>query len=266
MTQQQTLGSIPLLTLAALMLSAALLLWLSNANQAVFLQWNHAGSVLPDWLWANLTLVADTLFAVAMLLIAACYRPLLLTQSLVLLILGAAFVHLFKNALDVARPAAVLSHDSFTIIGAALKGHSFPSGHAFTALSCAGLLWLNNKRLSVGLLILLLGLAAALSRTMVGAHWPLDILVGGAFGLLFACASAWLVNRTFWLQAHGWKLFSALLLTLASGYLAFHEDGYPFTDPLAIAASLVAVNTALVRIWIPLTRLLMQELAPQKNE
>ena len=259
MTQQQTLGSPPLLTLAALMLSSALLLWLSNANQTLFLQWNHAGGMLPDWLWANLTLVADTLFAVAVLLIAACYRPLLLTQSLVLLILGAVFVHFFKNTLDVARPAAVLSHDSFTIIGAVLKGHSFPSGHSFTALSCAGLLWLNNKRLSAGLLILLLGLAAALSRAMVGAHWPLDILVGGAFGLLFACLSVALVNRFQWLQAHGWKLLSALLLTLASGYLAFHEDGYPFTDPLAIAASLVAVITALVKIWLPFARLLRQQ-------
>ncbi|MCT7359905.1 phosphatase PAP2 family protein [Thalassolituus pacificus] len=260
MTPRHTLGPTPLLALAALMLSSALLLWLSNANQALFLQLNHAGHLLPDWLWANLTLVADTLFAVAVLLIAACYRPLLLTQSLVLLLLGAAFVHFFKNTLDVARPAAVLSHDSFTIIGAVLKGHSFPSGHSFTALGCAGLLWLNSKRLSSGLLTVLLGLSAALSRAMVGAHWPLDILVGGAFGLLFACASVWLVNRVHWLQAHGWKLFSALLLTLAAGYLAIHEDGYPFTDPLAIVASIGAVATALARFWIPFLRLLRQEL------
>ncbi|MCD8521049.1 MAG: phosphatase PAP2 family protein [Saccharospirillaceae bacterium] len=265
MTQQSTLGSPALLTLAALMLGAALLLWLSNANQAVFLLWNHAGSALPDWLWTNLTLVADTLFAIAVLLIAASYRPLLLTQSLVLLILGAAFVHFFKNTLDVARPAAVLSHDSFTIIGAVLKGHSFPSGHSFTALACAGLLWLNSKHLGVGLLILISGLSAALSRAMVGAHWPLDILVGGAFGLLFACVSVWLVNHLYWLQAHGWKLFSALLLTLAAGYLAFHEDGYPFTDPLAIMASVMAVMTALIKIWIPFLRLLAQELANRHN-
>lgn len=246
----------PLLSVAALLLILALIVWLSGANQVLFYAVNHAGHALPDWLWSNLTLMADTLFAVAVLLIAASLKPAMFNQSLLLLLLGTLFVHGFKQGLDIARPAAVLDRDSFYIIGQVLKNHSFPSGHSFTAMSCAGLIWLNSRSTGLGVVALIIGFAAALSRAMVGAHWPLDILVGSASGLLIAALSVWLTSNVRWLQGHGQKLFIAVLLTLAAGYLSVHQDGYPYTDPLALVMSVVAVLTALLKVWLPLARLL----------
>ena len=245
----------PLLVLSALLLLCALTVWLGDSNTPLFLAINHAGHALPDALWSNLTLVADTLFAIAVLLIAGSYRPQMLNQALVLLLLGTIVVHGLKNGLDVMRPAAVLDRDNFYIIGQVLKNHSFPSGHSFTALSCAGLLFLNLKDRRVGSVILLLGFLAALSRAMVGAHWPLDILVGSAAGLLVAVLSLWLVQRFPWLRSHGLKLFTAVLLTLATASLSVHDDGYPYTDALAIIACVASLLVAVVRIWIPFVRL-----------
>ena len=247
-----------LLLLAALLLLLALVVSLSGSNQLLFLHINHAGHALPDWLWSNLTLTADTLFAIAVLLIAGSYRPVILNQALLLLILGALFVHGFKQWLDIPRPAAMLDRDSFYIIGQVLKNHSFPSGHSFTAMSCAGLIWLNTRSRSLSLFIVSIALLAALSRAMVGAHWPLDILTGGASGLLFAYLSVRLVSRFHWLSDHGLKLIAALLMTLAAAYLSIHQDGYPYTGALALTASLAALLTALYKVWIPLARLLIR--------
>ena len=241
-----------LLWLIAALSLLAVIVWLSDSNEALFYRINLAGHALPDAVWANLTLVADTLFAVAILLIVGCYYPKVLNQSLVLLILGTLVVHGFKQGLDIARPAAVLDRDSFYIIGQVLKNHSFPSGHSFTAMSCAGLIWLNIRHSGAGVAILVLGFLAALSRAMVGAHWPLDILVGSAAGLLVAWLSVALVEHWGWLQGNGQKLFTAALLTLAAAYLSIHQDGYPYTDPLAILTSVVAVVVAVVHVWAPL--------------
>lgn len=248
----------PLLLVAAVLFALALLVWLSGSNQTLFLSINAAGHYLPDALWSNLTLMADTLFAIAVLLIAGSYRPQLLNEALVLLLLGTIVVHGFKNGLNVMRPAAVLDRDSFYIIGQVLKSHSFPSGHSFTAMSCAGLLFLHSKSRSLGMILLIVAALAALSRTMVGAHWPLDILVGSAAGLLLAVLSVWLVARLSWLRSHGLKLFTALLLTLASAALCVHEDGYPDTEVLALIAGISAVTIALMKIWLPFIRLSVQ--------
>lgn len=244
--------------LATVLLAAAVTIWLSGWNQSMFLTLNHAGHVLPDALWSNLTLVADTLFAVAVLLIAASFRPIMFNQALLLLLLGGLLVHGFKQGLDVLRPAAVLDRDSFYIIGQVLKNHSFPSGHSFTAMSCAALLFLNIPRRTTAWLMLLIGAAAALSRAMVGAHWPLDILVGSAAGMLTAVFCVYLTTRFRWLRGHGMKLFTVFLLTLASAALIWHEDGYPHTDLLALIAAVSALLTAAVRVWLPLLRMTFQ--------
>jgi len=244
---------------ATLMLLGAVLVWQSDINQPAFLYLNQLGSQLHDGIWANLTLMADTLWAIAILLAVGVYKPRLLTQSLLLLILGGAFVHFFKQGLNFPRPPLVLDLDSFNLIGPKLKHESFPSGHAFTAMSCAGLVMLNMKKQWLPLLVVLtIGLLAALSRVMVGAHWPLDILVGGGTGLLFAWLCSQLELRFEFLQAHGWKFASVILLTLATIALAFHEDRYPYTQALGVLTSLTALTIAIRQFWLPFVRLFNQ--------
>lgn len=236
------------------MLAVALMLWLSGNNEAFFITLNHWSNHLPDWLWANLTLMADTLFAVAVLLIAGAFRPTLLSQSLILLVAGAVFVHFFKQTLDISRPAAVLTTDSFHIIGPVLKHHSFPSGHAFTALSCAGLLALNQSSRRLTFVLLLIGLLAAFSRVAVGAHWPLDILAGSGCGLIIAWLAWFIEQHSSFLRAPAWRAFTAILFCLSSVALIFHQSGYPDTRFLCVAMGCTAIAISIWKIWFPVLK------------
>ena len=84
---------------------------------------------------------------------------------------------IIKRTTDIPRPASVLPHDMFQIIGDPLLANAFPSGHSVTALLfTACLIFYFRPRAWIALLILAAGLMAAFSRIAVGAHWPLDVL------------------------------------------------------------------------------------------
>lgn len=232
---------------AYLLLALALIFTDSNADTFVAIQ--TLTQRLPDVFWGNMTLVADTLFAVAVLTIACSFKPTLFNQSIVLLVLGAVFVQSLKFALDIPRPPAVLNRELLHVIGPFLKNHSFPSGHSFTALATAGLLIANTKRSAWALIVMAIASIAALSRAAVGAHWPLDICIGSASGLLFAWLTIKIVNEYNWLQSKEIRLTAAVLMTIASLALLFHDSRYPDTRLLGGVASIIAVGIISYRYW-----------------
>ncbi len=239
--------------LSSLLLAGVVVISASDTNVELFRWLNTHLQVLPDVFWSNMTFVADTLFAVAVLAAAASFRPAMFNSGLVLLILGALFVQGLKPALDILRPAGVLNPELIHIIGPVLKNHSFPSGHSFTALATAGLLLLyiplkGGRFALVATLILTIALTAALSRAAVGAHWPMDILVGSAGGLLFAILAKTVTERFSWLQSKGMEWFSALLLTITCVSLIFHESNYPATRLLCIVSGGLS-TLLLLRYW-----------------
>ncbi len=61
----------------------------------------------------------------------------------------------------------------------AIRGHSFPSGHAHSAWVAVFLLG-RTRRLRLGLA--LFAVAMCISRVYCGMHFPIDVLVGGALG------------------------------------------------------------------------------------
>ena len=239
---------------SSLLLAGVVVLSITDANVSLFLWLNQHLQVLPDAFWSNMTFVADTLFAVAVLGSVASLRPAMFNSGLVLLILGALFVQGLKPALDILRPAAVLGTDAVHIIGPVLKNHSFPSGHSFTALATAGLVLLyspftGSRGALASVLVLGTALTAALSRAAVGAHWPMDILVGSAAGLLFAILAKTLTEKLSWLQSRGIEWFSAALLTITCISLIFHESNYPATRPLCVISGVLSTALLLRYGW-----------------
>lgn len=243
----------PLLYVIAFLSGCASAVFFSSTNGSGFLLLNELASFVPDWFWANVTVSADTLFAVAVILALAGKHHSIFTKGLVLLILGSLVSQGAKHFFDVPRPAAILPHDTFEIIGPVLTKHAFPSGHSFTAFACWTLVALHVSRRWLPPLMAIAALAA-FSRIAVGAHWPLDTLVGSALGILVALFSVWLVRLLPGLDNAWVRGFSALLLTLATAYFPFFDTRYPDTQGLAILISLIGLTSALAFYWYPLIK------------
>ncbi len=99
----------------------------------LFFYLNNKLSQFPN-LQFNLTQLGDGLIFYPLLTIFIIYGPKLweaiLTSSIISLIVSA----LLKKLFAVPRPATMLDHDSFTIIGKTLTGKtSLPSGHSICA-------------------------------------------------------------------------------------------------------------------------------------
>jgi membrane-associated phospholipid phosphatase len=199
-----------------------------DANRALFLLLNKAGLATSDVLWANITVLGDGMVAFALCLPLWRRRPDLLWALAFLALLGTLWVHGTKPFIDVPRPPAVLGAEVH-VIGRAYQAHSFPSGHATTAFALAGLLALVlASRWWTGALVALATLVA-ISRAVVGVHWPLDILAGAFGGWLAAVLALWLGQRT---QRFGeralvqWTL-AALLAACAVALVLGYPDDYP---------------------------------------
>ena len=62
--------------------------------------------------------------------------------------------------------------------------HSFPSGHAADVWTGATILFVVAKQVSLKFSLILVAILVSLSRVTLGAHYPIDILVGSLVGLL----------------------------------------------------------------------------------
>jgi membrane-associated phospholipid phosphatase len=200
----------------------------SGENHQVFLLINSIGPQTSDELWANITILGDTTVALALCLPLWRRRPDLLWA----LVIGAAFstawVHILKPLLEVPRPPAVLG-DAVHVIGPAYRAGSFPSGHATTSFALAGLIVMafGWRAASVGALCI--ASVAALSRSVVGVHWPLDVLAGAFGGWLSAFVGLWLAQRTPEIGCNTW-VRSIVAVVLAGGCVALvvgAKTGYP---------------------------------------
>jgi hypothetical protein len=117
-------------------------------------------------------------------------------------LLSALFSFLLKNYFSVPRPAAVFDHHQFVIIGKALSGStSLPSGHSitvFTILTVLLFAYMPSKafhKIGWSILILSAGTMLVFSRVGVGAHYPLDVIIGSIIGYVFGLAGIFIARK-----------------------------------------------------------------------
>lgn len=216
-----------LLVLAAVM--ACLGMWLHYSpeiNQHLFLTVNHASSVLPENVRALLTVLGDGSIAACLTIGVFVRNPRALAMIFVAAIVAGLLIQIPKHLFDAARPPAVLALDTFSIVGNAYTSNSFPSGHSGSAVLAATAVALTVRANGVRALLLLLGALAALSRISVGVHWPADVLMGSAIGLLsgvyfYRCISKGATQLPWWGQ-----LIVMLLLAVVSANGFLHDTDY----------------------------------------
>jgi membrane-associated phospholipid phosphatase len=142
---------------------------------------------LPDFLNGPMTamqylgvLVVPLVFAA----VAAVYRKWWLAIALVLVVPLKLFIEkgVLKQLVDRQRPGTT-EPDVVLRAGVPAHGPSFPSGHAIIAWAIA---WLLFAYLPRGWRWVPIGIAALVcfARVYLGAHNPLDVVAGGAAGVL----------------------------------------------------------------------------------
>lgn len=201
---------------------------LFSAEKYVFLQ-KEVFFCLNQWLSQtpeiqyNLTQLGDA-FVVYCLLSVLYFRfpkiwEALIAAGLFSLIASQGLKHL----IDVPRPAEIFNSETFNIIGEEIVGYSsMPSGHSitiFTALSVLAIAFqpkqanqLYKTLYYIG--IVFLGIFLCFTRVGVGAHHPLDTLVGGAIGGWCGILGILLIkkyNALGWIRFKPSQFFFALL-------------------------------------------------------
>jgi len=139
---------------------------------------------------------------VIFLVIFAVFLALLLKkwhEALLLILIpgiGWAIVNILKEIFHRARPVI---HNPLLI----LHSYSFPSGHAFLAMSFYGLLifiafkYIQNLILKWFIIVLLslLILFVGLSRIYIGVHYPTDVLGGFLLGFLWLYGFIYILGK-----------------------------------------------------------------------
>ncbi len=224
----------------------ALIVLAMGANQSLFLSVNRLSQFTGDALWANLTILGDGLVVFVLVLLFTGRRPDVVWALILTGVLASLAAPALKALIGGGRPAAVLPLESFHIIGPVLQSGSFPSGHTMAAFAFAGAVSLLMNRAWLTALLVLIAAATGLSRIMVGAHWPLDVLGGAATGWLCAVVGIAMAQRWKWgLRAGAQRTFAALLilaaLVLLGGYDSRYEQAVWFQRIIAVMCLLLAV-------------------------
>jgi len=218
-----------LVPLLALLVGAVLVA--TGANEPAFLWFNRLGPQTSDAFWASLTMIGDGTMALALCLPLARSRPDLLWAVVPGALLSTAWSRACKVFLDIPRPPAVLAADAVHIVGPAHHFHSFPSGHATTAFALAALCVLGFRLRAWSVVPVALAALVGISRSVVGVHWPLDV-VGGAFGGWLAAVLGFSVAAQL---PFGLRPAVQWVITVAfAGCAAALVAGYPSEYPQAL--------------------------------
>jgi membrane-associated phospholipid phosphatase len=156
-----------------------------------FYDLNASLTQYPTWHY-NLTQFGDAFIFLSLLTLLIIFRSVIWENLVSASLFSALFSRLLKAIFAVPRPAAILDNDSFEIVGKTLAGakNSLPSGHAITVFTVLTILWIGfmpkkmTHKIAWGLALLILGLILAFTRVGIGAHFPLDVVIGSIVGYL----------------------------------------------------------------------------------
>ncbi|MCF6404482.1 phosphatase PAP2 family protein [Chitinophaga filiformis] len=186
---------------------------------------NYNLGQFPDIIY-NLTQLGDASIILSVLSIFILYAPKMWESLISASLASFIFSVGLKNLFRVPRPAVVFDNNCFIIIGKKAVGYaSLPSGHSITVFTTFTVLLfafmpekLPYKILWV-LFTIMAGLTIAFTRVGVGAHYPLDVIIGSIIGYISGLAGIFISRKyKIWAWVNNKKYYPIfILLILASG-------------------------------------------------
>jgi len=174
---------------------------LTGSNKELFLLINKVSRLTGDKLWAVLTFFSDGLVSFVILLPFIYRKPRLIWAVFIAAVLFTIFGQAIKHLARIPRPPQVFSPDKFHLIGPDWGHNSFPSGHASMVFNLAGVFSLTVRKNWIRFCLIGLASIIAVSRIVVGVHWPVDILAGAAIGWVTVWIGLEASQKTSW----AWK-------------------------------------------------------------
>jgi len=185
----------------------------------------------------NLTQFGDALICLSFLTIFIIYAPKIWEAMISALLVSALFSTILKKTFLVPRPAAVFDTTSFKIIGKTISGHnSLPSGHSVTIFTILTVLLFafmpkkGNNKLLWFFLVITPALIISFTRVGVGAHYPLDVIIGSIIGYISGISGIF-INKKYqiwsWINNKKSHPFFIALFMVCSILLViriFHEN------------------------------------------
>ena len=158
--------------------------------QSIGPAWIPVANLLSDIIGSTIYL-APTM-CIALLLIGKRRTAL---EVLIVFFVSGAVVYVLKHLIEAPRPYLV----DPSIIGYVLEtGYGMPSGHALISVVVLGWLWLRHPRsLSLTLGITTVLVLIGLSRVFLGVHYPSQVIVGWAIGIVLLCIFSWMDKKYF---------------------------------------------------------------------
>lgn len=151
--------------------------------------------------------VSEPLFIAGLVVLAlaglALRRPHILSAS-VLAFAGSGVALAIAGVISrlVDRPRPFVAHPQIHAFLAHAPDPGFPSDHATAAFAIAAVLLLRLGR--PALPVLLAAIALAVSRVLVGVHYPADVLAGALLGTAAAVLVCLVATRVRWPVPRGW--------------------------------------------------------------
>jgi membrane-associated phospholipid phosphatase len=200
----------------------------SQIQKDCFFFLNSKLSQFPNLIY-NLTQLGDALIFLSILSIFIVPAPKMWEALIFASLFSLIFSTGLKNWFSVPRPAATFDHSSFVIIGKALPGHSsLPSGHSITVFTFLTVLLFalmpkkNIHQFFWTLLILIIGFSVAFTRVGVGAHYPIDVVVGSILGYISGLLGIFIMRKIHifsWIGNKKYYPFFILLFIVCSAIL-----------------------------------------------
>lgn len=170
----------------------------------------------------NLTQLGDASIILSLLTIFILYAPKLWESLLSASLVSLLFSSVLKNLFLIPRPAQIYDNNSFIIVGKKAIGFaSLPSGHSitvFTTLTILLFAFMPKKLISKVIWVFTLisiGLIVASTRVALGAHHPLDVIIGSIIGYICGLIGIFISRKySIWIWINNKKYYIVFILLI----------------------------------------------------